>query len=65
MTKKLRERLSKKLKQHVSQKKLADMLKISVRTVQCWEQGTRFPGRTSRAAIRSIAKKHSVGVDLD
>jgi len=47
-TKKLR------LKNGWTQKQFAELLGVSVRTVQNWDQGIRSPDRRSKIAIRKL-----------
>ena len=41
-------------KQGYTQAKFAELLDVSLNTVQKWEQGTRFPGRRSKKDIKNL-----------
>jgi len=46
----------KELREHYgyTQKQFADLLDVTINTVQKWEQGTRFPGRRSKKDIKNL-----------
>lgn len=46
----------KELREHYgyTQVQFAELLDVSLNTVQKWEQGTRFPGRRSKKDIKNL-----------
>lgn len=48
----------------LSQRRFAELLRVSVRTLQEWEQGRRAPSGAARTLLRIVARDPQVLVDV-